>query len=69
MAFCQHYGKPNLFTTFTANPKWPEIQGQLISGQQPNYRPDIIATVFHSKLKALLKDIKTGCFGPLLAHV
>jgi len=25
MAICKHYGFPDLFISFTCNPKWPEI--------------------------------------------
>ena len=34
-------GKPDLFITMTCNPKWPEIQTLLFSGQKATDRPDI----------------------------
>ncbi|XP_074277038.1 uncharacterized protein LOC141600694 [Silene latifolia] len=48
MAICRWYGNPHLFITFTANPKWPEIEAmlQLIPGQKVEDRPDIVARVF-----------------------
>ena len=30
MAICRAFGKPDLFLTMTANPKWPEIQEALL---------------------------------------
>lgn len=35
MAICRTFGNPDIFMTFTANPKWPEIQYMLqkIPGQ------------------------------------
>uniref|UniRef100_A0A2N9HI08 ATP-dependent DNA helicase n=1 Tax=Fagus sylvatica TaxID=28930 RepID=A0A2N9HI08_FAGSY len=45
MAICRWAGYPDLFITFTCNPKWPEIETflSLIPGQRPEDRPDIIA--------------------------
>jgi hypothetical protein len=40
MACIRVHGKPDLFITFTANPKWPEITNELLSGQEANDRPD-----------------------------
>ena len=53
-AMCRVLGKPDLFITFTCNPRWREIQEALAPGQQPNDRPDIIARVFKLKLKELM---------------
>ncbi|WVZ86230.1 hypothetical protein U9M48_033045, partial [Paspalum notatum var. saurae] len=67
IAICRVYGAPDLFITFTCNPKWPEITS-ILEGQQPNDRPDIIVRVFHMKLQELLDDIRSGTiFGPILA--
>jgi len=33
MSIVRHYGKPTLFVTFTCNPKWKEIQDELLDGQ------------------------------------
>lgn len=54
MAIVRHCGKPDLFVTFTCNPKWDEIISTLHENEQPNMRPDLISRVFHLKLKSLL---------------
>ncbi|GKA14769.1 helicase [Tanacetum coccineum] len=43
MALCRAYGNPDLFITFTSNPKWPEITKMLafITGQKPCDRLDV----------------------------
>ena len=51
------YGKPDIFLTVTANPRWPEIQENLLPNQCANDRPDIVSRVFHLKLKELLHDL------------
>jgi len=60
MAICRRYGNPDLFITFTCNPKWPEITRALarIPGQKPEDRPDIITRIFKMKLDSLLSTIK-----------
>jgi hypothetical protein len=47
MSCMRVHGKPDLFVTFTANPKWPEIICELDKGQEPNDRPDLITRVFN----------------------
>lgn len=69
MALVRHFGKPNLFITFTANPHWPEIEDNIFTGQQPYDRPDIIARVFHLKVGEIVRDLKKGIFGPYAGHV
>ena len=61
MGICKHYGNPNLFITFTCNPKWPEITRALtmIPGQRPEDRPDIISRIFKMKLDDILATIKS----------
>ena len=61
MAMVRRFGRPDLFVTFTANPKWAEIEA--LGGAEA--RPDIVARVFHLKLTALLKAIDgtPGIFG------
>ncbi|CAL4917033.1 unnamed protein product [Urochloa decumbens] len=60
MAICRWAGYPDLFVTFTCNPKWPEIQCMLdeFGKQKPAERPDIVVRVFMLKLKELMMDIK-----------
>ena len=66
IAICREYGPPDLFITFTCNPKWPEISLAISNGEQPNDRPDIIVRVFHMKLRQLLDDIRSAAiFGPM----
>ena len=62
VAICKHYGNPDLFITFTCNPKWPEITRALtmIPGQRPEDRPDIISRIFKMKLDDILATIKSG---------
>ena len=59
MAMCKCYGYPDLFITFTCNPKWPKITRYLQrKGLKSEDRPDIISKVFKMKLDQLIKDIK-----------
>ncbi|KAM0868724.1 hypothetical protein ACQ4PT_041140 [Festuca glaucescens] len=52
----------DIFTTFTCNPKWPEIAEALSvePGQRPHNRADITVRVYHMKLAKYLASIKTG---------
>ena len=69
MAILRFLGVPDLFITFTANPNWPEIVRELLSGQTVTDRPDLVDRVFKLKLDALLQDLKKGCFGPFTGTV
>jgi hypothetical protein len=70
MAIVSYFGKPDLFITFTCNPKWPEITKELLPHQIPTDRPDLTARVFHIKLQELLKDLNTNqWFGKVVAYV
>ncbi|PKY52676.1 hypothetical protein RhiirA4_326791, partial [Rhizophagus irregularis] len=70
MTIVSHFGKPDLFITFTCNPKWPEITRELLSYQTAADRPDLTARVFHIKLQELLKDLYNNCwFGKVIAYV
>ena len=72
MAIFHHNGMPDLFITFTRNPKWPEITDSLLPNQTPADRPDAVAQVFKLKLKALLHDIYFGqkpVFGKMCALI
>ena len=57
MTIVTKHGKPDIFLTITANPRWPEIQENLLPNQSANDRPDIVSRVFHLKLKELLHDL------------
>ncbi|XP_071688036.1 uncharacterized protein [Rutidosis leptorrhynchoides] len=72
MALCQEFDNPELFITFTSNPKWPEIDAMLsyIEGQRAPDRPDIIARVFKQKLDCIMTDImKKHIFGTTEAGI
>jgi hypothetical protein len=70
MAIVRKYGKPDLFITMTCNPKWKEITENLNPWDKAEFRPDLIARVFHLKLDALLDDLcKKEIFGPVAAII
>ena len=57
MNLVRRFGKPDLFITFTSNPKWEEIDRELLEGQLASDRPDLCARVFNLKLRQLMEDI------------
>ena len=60
MSIVRKYGKPDLFITFTCNPKWEDISSALLLNQK----------VFRMKLRELLNDICVKhVLGRPLAHV
>ena len=59
MTYVRIYGRPDLFITFTCNPKWDELRNLLIDDQLPIDHHDIVARVFNQKLKALMSIITT----------
>nr|XP_043614568.1 uncharacterized protein LOC122586652 [Erigeron canadensis] len=72
MALCRKFGNPDLFITFTANPKWPEVGHMLsfIPGQKSHDRAEDVARVFKMKLDDMMHDImKNNVFGQALAGV
>ena len=73
MARCRALGKPDLFITFTCNPKWPEIVEAMKDFQVregSSNRPDLIARVFQLKLESMMKDIETEqIFGKLSGYM
>jgi hypothetical protein len=60
MSMMMHKGRPDLFVTMTCNPKWPEIEENLLPGQTANDTPVLVSRVFSLKLKALLEFIQHG---------
>ncbi|XP_019161444.1 PREDICTED: uncharacterized protein LOC109158079 [Ipomoea nil] len=59
MAICRWIGYPDLFITFTCNPKWPEVQRFLRDRMlKPEDRPDIICRLFKMKLDSLIADCR-----------
>ena len=70
MTIVTKLGKPDIFLTMTANPKWPEIQDNLLPHQNASDRPDIVSRVFHLKLKELIHDlIQQNVLGRVNAYV
>lgn len=63
MAICKKHGYPDLFLTFTCNPKWIEIRRHLAqSGNHASDRPDISCRVFQLKLEEMMNDFRDGKF-------
>jgi PIF1-like helicase/Helitron helicase-like domain at N-terminus/Helicase len=70
MSVVAREGKPDLFITMTCNPNWKEIRDNLLPGQQPCDRPDLVSRVFKIKKEELLFDItKRHIFGKTVAFV
>ena len=70
MSIVRVHGKPDIFLTFTANPKWQEITQSLLPHQTANDRPDIVSKVFNLKLLELKEDIlKRNVLGRITAYV
>ncbi|XP_074097687.1 uncharacterized protein LOC141526552 [Cotesia typhae] len=61
MTYVRHFGRPDLFITFTCNPKWSEIEDLLRQGQKYYDRHDIIARVFCLKVKHMMNLLTKGC--------
>ncbi|KAM3376007.1 hypothetical protein P3S68_014721 [Capsicum galapagoense] len=59
MAIYKWAGYPDLFITFTCNPKWTEIQRFVASkGLNLEDRSNILSRVFKIKLDSLIKDLR-----------
>ncbi|XP_070018011.1 uncharacterized protein [Nicotiana sylvestris] len=71
MAICKWAGYPDLFITFTCNPKWPKITRFMESrGLSPEDRPDILTRVFKIKLDRMIKDLRDNkVFGEVKAVI
>nr|XP_025617318.1 uncharacterized protein LOC112709653 [Arachis hypogaea] len=71
MAICKVVGYPDLFITFTCNPKWPEVEDFLKNRElNAEDRPDIICRTFKAKLDLMIKDIRANkIFGRVCAVV
>ena len=68
VAVSRVHGSPDIFTTFTCNPKWEEILDSVEPGQTTTDRADIAVRVYHMKLMQYLHRIKKGnAFGPIVA--
>ncbi|CAE1275461.1 unnamed protein product [Acanthosepion pharaonis] len=70
MIYVRHYGRPDLFVTFTCNLKWVEITRELFPGQQYSHRPGRISCVFRLQLCKLMDLILKGqVFGRVKCHM
>lgn len=70
MTYVRHFERPDLFITFTCNPKWREITEFLKQDQKSQYRHDVVAHVVHLKVKQMMKLLTKGClFGPTRCHM
>ncbi|XP_071740490.1 uncharacterized protein [Rutidosis leptorrhynchoides] len=71
MALCRTFGYPDLFLTFTCNPKWPEIRRILKdTNLKPEDKPTYLARMYKIKLDRLMNDIKKNkIFGKIQAQV
>ena len=69
LALARYFSKPDFFLTITANPNWEEIKRELLPGQKPKDRPDLIARVFCEKVHIILQKIKSGVLGKHVGHV
>jgi hypothetical protein len=69
MALARYFKKVDIFLTMTTNPNWPEITRELLPGETPYDRPDLVARVFQLKKEALIKDILNGALGRVSAYV
>ena len=70
MAIVSKYGRPDIFLTFTCNPKNPDILENLPDGRRPEDRPDVTSRVFQGHLKELLNDLlKRHVLRIAIAHI
>ncbi|AQK99913.1 hypothetical protein ZEAMMB73_Zm00001d012588 [Zea mays] len=70
MALVRKFGKPDIFLTMTCNPNWDEIRRELLPGQTPQDRPDLVVCVFHAKLQELKYRLtKQDILGKVRAYV
>lgn len=60
MAICKHYGPPDLFITFTCNPKWPELcrLARMHGGAASDIPAVWVSRCFKIKLDEMLNDFK-----------
>jgi hypothetical protein len=69
LAIAGKYRKFDLFITITGNPKWSGVTENILPGQQPTNRPDIVHKVFKHVLDELMADIGHGIFGQIKAKL
>lgn len=58
MTICKYYGFPDLFITFTCNPKWPELTRYFAKyNLRSEDRPELCCRLFKIKLDSLMDDL------------
>ena len=57
MHYVKKYGKANLSITFTCNPNWDEIKSNLMPGQTPTDRHDIVVRIFKQNITIFINLI------------
>ena len=68
ITYVRHFGKPDLFIHMQSRVESDKTN--LLEGQNPNDRHDIIARVFKLKGESMLKIINKGeIFGPTRSHM
>ena len=58
LALARFFAKPDFFLTVTANPYWAEIKDELLPGQTPQDRPDLVSHVFVRKSRFFSQNQK-----------
>ncbi|XP_048634098.1 uncharacterized protein LOC106404100 [Brassica napus] len=58
MTICKYFGFPDLFITFTCNPKWPELSRYFQKyNLRSEDRPELCCRLFKVKLDCLMEDL------------
>ena len=69
MTIVQRIGKPDYIITMICNPNWKEIKENLFNNDLVINKPDIVAKVFHGKVKEFLNELhKKSIFGRYIAY-
>ena len=55
MTYVRCHGRPDLFITFTCDPKWPEIDTQLMPGQKSQDLHDLLARVLRIRIRIRIR--------------
>ena len=50
-ALANRFGRPALFITMTTNTNWREIKDNLLEGQTPQDRPDLVVRAYNVRKK------------------
>lgn len=70
LTYVKKFGSADLFITITSNPKWREIQDNLLSRQSATDRYDLVSRVFKLKLNRLMKVLtKDKLFGAVKSYI